>query len=322
MTEEVPLKNYPIKIKRCVWTDKEDKFIKKAVKKNALTDWSEIAKKISSISPINYPPKTVKQCRERWHNKLNPNIKLSPWSEQEINIFFKSFKKYGPKWAKLSNELPGRTDNAVKNYFYCRLRKTARRINKGIISDDMKITSQEIEYNIYLINYLLNSYSDSKDTSKPINDKYISDMVKSACITYEGIINYLKEFKAATKIITHVSETDDSLEKLNRSPNFPSHSVTNQIQSSLKDSRDYNSAELPRKCKMISEADFLFITQLLTIDRPRNTHISLPRFKEPIRIQSFKDEEFLPTFYFQKNNIYDPDLIISSYLLCKKCDNS
>ena len=175
MTEEVPLKNYPIKVKRCVWTDKEDKFIKKAVKKYALTDWSEIAKKISSISPINYPPKTMKQCRERWHNKLNPNIKLSPWSEQEINIFFKSFKKYGPKWAKLSNELPGRTDNAVKNYFYCRLRKTARRINKGIISDDMKITSQEIEYNIYLINYLLNSYSDSKDTSKPINDKYISD---------------------------------------------------------------------------------------------------------------------------------------------------
>ncbi len=29
-----------------------------------------------------------KQCRERWYNHLDPNIKKGDWTEEVLNIFF------------------------------------------------------------------------------------------------------------------------------------------------------------------------------------------------------------------------------------------
>jgi myb proto-oncogene protein len=41
-------------------------------------------------------------------------------------------KKIGNKWAAIALELPGRTDNNVKNYFYSTLRKSLRKVNTFI----------------------------------------------------------------------------------------------------------------------------------------------------------------------------------------------
>jgi hypothetical protein len=38
-------------------------------------------------------------------------------------------EEVGNRWARIARDLPGRTDNNIKNYFYSTLRKALRKVN-------------------------------------------------------------------------------------------------------------------------------------------------------------------------------------------------
>ena len=112
------------KEKRRPWTGREDDLMTKLVQENGTKQWTIISEKLNQYFPNAI--RTGKQCRERWHNHLNPGINKDCWELAEEIALFSTHANLGNKWAEISNYLSGRTDNSIKNHFYSTLRKQYR----------------------------------------------------------------------------------------------------------------------------------------------------------------------------------------------------
>ena len=93
-----------------VWTSEEDRQLRQAVDEYGSQDWTVISASV--------PGRSRKQCRERWHNHLSPEVKNDPWTQAEDQQLFALQAQHGKQWARIATELPGRSANAVKNRWY------------------------------------------------------------------------------------------------------------------------------------------------------------------------------------------------------------
>ncbi|KAI3834677.1 hypothetical protein MKX03_027861 [Papaver bracteatum] len=108
-----------VALKKGPWTATEDSILIEYVNKHGEGNWNAVQKN-SGLS------RCGKSCRLRWANHLRPNLKKGSFTPDEERLILELHSKLGNKWARMAAQLPGRTDNEIKNYWNTRVKRRQR----------------------------------------------------------------------------------------------------------------------------------------------------------------------------------------------------
>ncbi|XP_057950872.1 transcription factor LAF1-like [Malania oleifera] len=112
-----------LKQKKGLWSPEEDQRLRNYILRHGHGCWSSV--------PINAGlQRNGKSCRLRWINYLRPGLKRGMFTAEEEETILNLHRLLGNKWSQIAQQLPGRTDNEIKNHWHSYLKKKVAKLEE------------------------------------------------------------------------------------------------------------------------------------------------------------------------------------------------
>ncbi|PWA60948.1 myb protein [Artemisia annua] len=120
-------------LRRGPWTVEEDFALMNYIAHHGEGRWNSLAR-CAGLK------RTGKSCRLRWLNYLRPDVRRGNITLEEQLLILELHSRWGNRWSKIAQHLPGRTDNEIKNYWRTRVQKHAKQLKCDVNSKQFKDT--------------------------------------------------------------------------------------------------------------------------------------------------------------------------------------
>ncbi|CAI8603631.1 unnamed protein product [Vicia faba] len=129
---------YKQKLRKGLWSPEEDEKLLRHITKYGHGCWSSVPKQAGL-------QRCGKSCRLRWINYLRPDLKRGTFSQEEENLIVELHAVLGNRWSQIAAQLPGRTDNEIKNLWNSCLKKKLRQKDEQRTSSSISPKEYAVE---------------------------------------------------------------------------------------------------------------------------------------------------------------------------------
>ncbi|CAJ1969645.1 unnamed protein product [Sphenostylis stenocarpa] len=125
--------NEMLGLRKGPWTVDEDTILVNYIANHGEGHWNSVAR-CAGLR------RSGKSCRLRWLNYLRPDVRRGNITLQEQILILDLHSRWGNRWSKIAQQLPGRTDNEIKNYWRTRVIKQAKQLKCDVNSEQFRDT--------------------------------------------------------------------------------------------------------------------------------------------------------------------------------------
>ncbi|KAF5774909.1 putative transcription factor MYB-HB-like family [Helianthus annuus] len=126
-------------VKKGPWTTEEDKKLINFILTNGQCCWRAVPK-LAGLR------RCGKSCRLRWTNYLRPDLKRGLLNEYEEQLVIDLHARLGNRWSKIAANMPGRTDNEIKNHWNTHIKKKLLKMGIDPVTHEPLQKETEVDF--------------------------------------------------------------------------------------------------------------------------------------------------------------------------------